>query len=318
MIAKMVKFQCESTLGVVQFGTSGQDTFPYCATDAAIRDRMIEVRELNETGSVNTILVVNSSPQYVFLMDGDILAGAKQNRVVNASVLLAPHSKTAVPVSCVEHGRWHHVSPRFAGTDYAAPTSLRASKASQVRANLQSKMGFQADQMQIWGRVADYQRIHGVASGTSNISDVFDEKGSRLNHLIKRFNADPQANGIAIFFGNHLACIDVFNRLDVFREYFPKILRGAAFEASAMRPPKRTLAQAEAEYRTLDFLDSVDLLPRDEQPSIGVGMDRRFENHDVTGFELVFESHLIHLAALRKPEARQGARPAGMDAGVVS
>ncbi len=318
MITKVVKFQCENALGVVQFGTSGQDTFPYCTADAAIRGGMIEVRELNDMGSVNTILVLNSSPRYVFLMDGDILAGAKQNRLVNASMLLAPRSKTAVPVSCVEHGRWHTISPRFAGTDYAAPTSLRASKASQVRANLQSKMGFQADQAKIWGRVADYQRMHGVASGTSNISDVFDEKGSRLNHLIERFTADPQANGLAIFFGSDLACVDVFNRVDVFREYFPKILRGAAFEASAMRQPRKTLGQAEAEYRTLDLLDSFDLLPRDEQPSIGVGMDRRFENHDVTGFELVFESHLIHLAALRKPETRQGARPAGTDSGVVS
>ncbi len=299
MIAKVVGFHQERTLGVVQFGTSGQNTFEYVSVGAAIGQNLIEIRELDDAGSVNAVLVVNPSDSYVFLMDGDILAGAKQNRVVNASLLLEPRSKTRIPVSCVERGRWHHVSQGFTGTTYSAPTHLRAAKAAQVNESLRRKLGFASDQGEIWGSVANYQRAHRVLSGTSNLSDVYDEKEPHLDHLVSRFVPDERANGLAVFFGKTLAAIDLFNRTEVYREYFPKILRGAAFEASAMRRPASSLSQAEAEYRTLETLDAFEQMSREEHASVGVGVDRRFESAEMTGFELVFDVHLIHLGALR-------------------
>lgn len=40
---------------------------------------------------------------------GDTVVGGKQNRIINVPVWLPAASATAIPVSCLEHGRWVHL-----------------------------------------------------------------------------------------------------------------------------------------------------------------------------------------------------------------
>ncbi len=301
-------FTVQGNLGIIQLATSGQDSFAYIGCGRALSENLIEAKELSESGNVNSIFVLNHSPHFVFLMDGDILAGAKQNRVINTSMLLAPESKSQVPVSCVEHGRWHHASKGFTGTDYSAPSKMRSDKAGQILMSLQQKRGFSADQTKIWNHVSEYQDLHKVASPTSNLSDVFKEKADEFTTFISHFTLSENANGLAVFFGKTLVGVDVFNRRDVYAEYFPKLLRGAAFEAGAKRPTKAKLSEAEARYRTLEFLDLLEEQQYHEAPGAGVGTDRRFDSEGVTGFELVYNTHQIHLAAFRKKEGAKGAK----------
>jgi hypothetical protein len=46
----------------------------------------------------------------VLIVDGEELVGAKQNRVVNLTILVPAQQTVVIPVTCVEQGRWHHVS----------------------------------------------------------------------------------------------------------------------------------------------------------------------------------------------------------------
>jgi ARG and Rhodanese-Phosphatase-superfamily-associated Protein domain len=43
--------------------------------------------------------------------DGQELVGAKQNRVLNVTVLIEAESEVLLPLSCVEEGRWHELRP---------------------------------------------------------------------------------------------------------------------------------------------------------------------------------------------------------------
>jgi hypothetical protein len=306
METRVTGFQTERNLSIVQLATSDQDSFDYVACGEAIRKGLIEVREINEGGSVNTILVLNNSKMFVFMMDGDILAGAKQNRVVNTSILLAPRSETKIPVSCVEHGRWRHTSPTFRETKAAAPFFLRADKARQVKESLKRGAGYSSNQGEIWCTVANYQRFYHVDSATSSLSDVFSAKADEFDQYVKRFAPLSGSNGMAVFFGKHLAGVDVFNRREVFSEYFPKLLQGAAMEAASLEASKEPLTEAEARYRTLELLDSIEHQQFQEQPGVGVGVDKRFESPGLNGFELEYSKHLIHLAAFKAPERRTG------------
>ena len=49
--------------------------------------------EIDPSGSVPEIMVINKSAQSIFLIDGEELMGAKQNRVLNTSILLKKKAK---------------------------------------------------------------------------------------------------------------------------------------------------------------------------------------------------------------------------------
>ena len=62
--------------------------------------------------------------------------GAKQNRIVNASFLIAGNSEVVIPVSCVEQGRWAYRSAMFSYGEKVMPPSLRREKQKKVAESL--------------------------------------------------------------------------------------------------------------------------------------------------------------------------------------
>ena len=299
MITKLLEFHCKHRLAVVQFTTVAHDTLQYISGGRAMKDGLLKAREISEAGSVNHLLVFNSADIPVFLMDGDILVGAKQNRVVNTSMLLAPHGKSTIPVSCVEGGRWRSVSPLFSTSDYTAPAALRSSKARQVSKNLENERGHFSDQGAIWDHVADFHALHSVSSPTASLSDIYEQR--RMDHdvFLASFIPAGNANGCAFFVDDYLASVDVFNRRDVYLEYFPKLLRGIGLEVAQLDANDKAVTRAEAEYRTLDFFDTFETIEKKTFRGVSLGVERRFDNEERTGFGLYLDEQLVHLTALR-------------------
>ena len=101
MNAGKLSFIKSGSLSVVQFRTDNADTFRYISLSNALKNKFAEINEISESGSVNDLNLSNHSEHFIFISDGDILSGAKQNRVLNTSVLVPPGSKLTIPVSCV-------------------------------------------------------------------------------------------------------------------------------------------------------------------------------------------------------------------------
>ncbi len=304
MDSKVHSFQSEKSLSIVQLSTPDQNSFKYISGAKAIKDNLIEVKELSESGIVNSLIVINLSNEFVFFMDGDILVGAKQNRVLNTSVLLAPKSKITIPVSCVEQGRWRYKSAKFSEAYYSSPAYLRASKAKSVKSSLKMSNQYNADQREVWERVELYSKGHNVNSATSNLSDIYDEKMDDLDEFTEAFKLSNEANGMAVFIQSKLLNIDVFNRTDIYAEYFPKIIKGAAMEAFGLKITSE-LKEAEAVYKAQSFLDKFDTMEFEKYNGVGVGTERRFESNELTGFKLVYSGKLIHLTALNIKDERE-------------
>ena len=74
----------------------------------AIEREEAVVEEVDEDGEVANLSVSNRATRPILIPEGEILVGAKQNRVVNVSVLVASGSTFTLPDSCVEQGRWEY------------------------------------------------------------------------------------------------------------------------------------------------------------------------------------------------------------------
>ena len=77
------------------------DSLDYLTLDEALKEGLVEVTEVSEGGHVPDLKVVNKSPRMVLILDGEELVGAKQNRIVNTTILVAAYSTLVIPVSGV-------------------------------------------------------------------------------------------------------------------------------------------------------------------------------------------------------------------------
>jgi len=126
----------------------------YLLSDEAITAGSVDVEEVSESGSVPNLLVTNQSDSKVLFLEGEELRGAKQNRVLNTSVLVAARSKTTIPVSCVEQGRWRYRSRQFVSGESHSSSKLRHYLKRSVSESLKAGRGHTSDQMAVWGEVS--------------------------------------------------------------------------------------------------------------------------------------------------------------------
>ena len=60
----------------------------YLTLKEAMEGRFLRVTEITDGGSVPELKVINEGDRHVLLRDGEELSGAKQNRVLNNTILL--------------------------------------------------------------------------------------------------------------------------------------------------------------------------------------------------------------------------------------
>ena len=147
-------------------GLSGDDDreHTYLTLDEALAQRSVHIVEVSEDGHVPELKIVNEGELPVLLLDGEELLGAKQNRVINLTILAPAHQTWVIPVSCVESGRWHHVSRGFAASPRAQFAEGRAAKMRQVTSSMMSTGSRTSDQQEVWSLIADKSARLGAVS----------------------------------------------------------------------------------------------------------------------------------------------------------
>ncbi|AUB80858.1 TIGR02452 family protein [Candidatus Thiodictyon syntrophicum] len=152
----------------------------YRLLDDALGDGGARVTEVSEVGHVPELCFVNRGDLPVLLVDGEELIGAKQNRILNLSILAPAHQTIVIPVSCVEAGRWHAQSAEFGSARRAHFGAGRARKAADVSDSLRRRGSRESNQSAVWHDIAERSRRMKVSSPTGAAAALATAKVERF------------------------------------------------------------------------------------------------------------------------------------------
>jgi len=186
------------------------------------------ITEVDAAGSVPELLAFNPLQQAVLLYDGEELLGAKQNRILNVTVLAPARSDTRIPVSCVEQGRWHARGANFDAAPHTAYPELRRRKAEQLSAD---PLARGVSQAAVWEEVAAKAGRHGVHSPTAAAADIYSSREKELADLRRVFPLAPGQSGALLALGDEHLCLDYVSRPAAFARLYPKLLEGYLLDA---------------------------------------------------------------------------------------
>ena len=266
----------------------------YLTLDEALAAGTVRVTEVGAAGHVPELCVENRGDRPVLLLDGEELKGAKQNRVLNLTVL-APAGKTIViPVSCVEAGRWHAMSDMFEAEGHVMVLNARREKAGQVSLAMAANGSRRSDQRAVWDSVAQSASRYRSPSRTGAMGEIYRQHGKSLDEYVAAFS--PQAGQLGAIFAvaGAVRGVETFDHAATLAVLLPKVLRSWALEvidrpASAHSVPGATDARA--------FLDLVADAGLREHAGVGLGSDLRFDDPRIAGGALLAEGDVVHLCA---------------------
>jgi hypothetical protein len=268
----------------------------YMPLGQAIASGRARLAEISEGGSVPLLAVRNDSDVALFILDGEELIGAKQNRVVNLSILVPPKSVLPIPVSCVERGRWSY---RTRGFDVSPNTLFAGGRADQMAAvtsALRRSGRRDGNQGQVWGAVDQRMTACGVGSPTSSMKDVYDAQERQLAELLAGLKSQPGQAGAVFALDGRIIGMELFEGPEMFAAYFNKIARGYALDAVAAPSAGGGVDLESAE----ELLQSLRGAAAHRFKAVGLGDDVRIDDLKVQGGALLLDERLVHLAAFRR------------------
>lgn len=296
------ELQSYKKMGVIPLKTSVSEGPEYITLKEALERNQLKVKEVSHGGSVPELKVINNAEIPVLLLDGEELVGAKQNRVLNTTILLKKKSKTIIPVTCTEQGRWAYVSEEFADSNLVMSTKLRMEKSLSVSASLRESREFRSDQGAVWNAINVMSEDAGVHSPTGAMKHVFDSKLKDLDGYLKAFKCQPKQKGILVLLNGEVVGFDIVSRDSAYKVLHPKLVKSYAVEAILLKKEKAAKSNTD---KAKAFIKEIADCREKKYESIGNGWDFRYEGKKVVGSALVYQENVIHMAFFRITESEK-------------
>ncbi len=286
----------------------------YLPLEEALRLHLITIAE-QPSASVPELHATSTAEAPVVLVGGEQVIGGLQNRVLNTTILVAAHADLRIPVTCVEHGRWHEASEPYAyptgetsggeqrqwrafGSEDAAYASLRKMHAKSVTASLSAGGGYRSDQSAVWGEVSDrMSRTRSFSpSGAMHALYKTPERASKLKETVDALPRPEGALGFIAVLGHEVLGAELFTDEALAAAYWEKLARSYAVEAldaAAQDTESSTETVSEKEARLLEEALAAKI---EIHPSPGLGEDARLVGAHVSGAGLVHDGAVVHFS----------------------
>ncbi|MDD3580056.1 MAG: hypothetical protein PHW74_03425 [Desulfobacca sp.] len=278
----------------------------FITLDEALAQDCLTIAEVDESGLVTQLKVVNNSGHKVLMVAGEELVGGKQNRVLNVTMLVAPNSEIWIPVSCIEPARWSSTSRKFSSTERFLNADLRRQKAQAVHCSLRQAGSFASDQGKIWDEI-DLKFARGPArpSPTRSLSDLFEAQKESTENYLEHFIPVPGQSGMAVFIDEALAGIELLGRADNFLRLYRKLVTSYildALETAEVEPQPEPLPSADL---VSHYFAQTTLAATERRKSISLGWDLRLESEVIIGAGLEFDHQLLQLSLFPQAATRK-------------
>jgi hypothetical protein len=272
----------------------------YATLKEALEKALLSVSEVSSGGSVPELKVSNTGQISVLLLDGEELVGAKQNRVLNTTIMIKEKSEVVIPVSCTEKGRWAYVSKAFHDSDTVMSPSLRSEKARTVATSLSSTGQYKSDQGTVWQKIDEMAHKADTVSRTGAMKDIYEQKKKDLDEYLQAFRCIPGQKGVLVFSGGQPVGFDFVSKEKAFEGLFPKMVKSYAMEAVLDDKKDETRVDRE---RAEGFLKEAADCDEKKYESVGRGHDFRYESKTMVGSALAVDDKVVHMAFFRVGES---------------
>ena len=276
----------------------GERPSDYMLLDDALDRKLARVSEVSSDGRVPELAFENDSAEKILLVDGDELVGAKQNRVLNLSILVGSRKKLVIPVSCVEQGRWRYDSRDFRSARRSLFAKARAKKMRQVTESLRLNQDRRSNQSEVWADVAGKVAFCQADSDTLAMADAYESRDRQLSGYVSAFRPEKDQRGAVVAIDGKPVGLELFDSANAFARYLEKLVRSYALDAIETEAG-RTVAASEADVRR--FLDSIRRAGTERFPAVGEGEDIRLTGDGVSGGALMANGRVVHLAGFAMP-----------------
>jgi hypothetical protein len=264
------------------------------------------VTEIHNGGSVPELRFENFGDRPVLLLDGEELVGAKQNRVLNLTILVAARQSVHIPVSCVEAGRWRMEDAAFRPSENVMFPKIRARRTEHVTASIRSQGTRRSDQGDVWDGIACMADRMESPSPTGAMNAIYEKHGATLDQYVQAFEWQPRQAGILFSTGGPAFGLDLLDHSAPMRRLHPKLIRSYALDAIDNERQNVAPAQPAARERAESFLGRLAEAPVMAEPAIALGKDVRLVSPALSGGALWAEDRYVHICAFSAEQAQAG------------
>lgn len=172
---------------------------PAASTVRLFGDNALEgftVEEISEGGSVPFLRAKNATAFDVLLLAGQLVQGGKQNRGINADMLVAAGQSAKIPVTCVEQGRWSGTPRSRFGHAGFEPIEVRSAKMRDVHHSRREGREAVANQERVWSKISEMSSSLGCVSPSSDLLESMRVVRDRHVDPSSRFNARIEATEV--------------------------------------------------------------------------------------------------------------------------
>jgi uncharacterized protein (DUF1330 family) len=244
-------------------------TLDYLTLDEAMSQEAIDVVEIDRGGSVPELKVINKSGKMILILDGEELVGAKQNRIVNTTILIAANATTAL--------------------------------AADVSFSLKRDRGYRSDQIALWDRISAKADRLDVMSDSMEMAAIYRKETPAIKKYVEKFELVDHQIGAVFLINGKVVGMDCFGKAETFSKTYRKLTESYALDAIDISKPEKKYKVYKRDAEKL--LKTAASGRVESHASVGLGTDCRLESKSLTGFALAHKEQILHLSVFARTDA---------------